>query len=280
MTTSLYNLKVDILNHTSNLDTNNNEVIPTLSYKAIKKSILLLQSWVNHLPPLYGVSEADIADIMPLLLFIEATIYQIDENNEIHEDITKHSSVLRNVLNQLKLLDDAVETLIQQGLTYYDLETQFCLGKIPTPDDIDSVCLGKSFDYGLLSRLFFKLTGQPDHQQEILQVSRLAEQIIEIRSDLKSYNEDIERNVMNIYRMFVRLYSSEAPQKLQIYLENLHSQLQGKLKLLEQNRPDMAEKFISIWNNIFPEDRPLPEIPQPILEEGNLVGRVTTAYTN
>ncbi|MEH1884107.1 hypothetical protein [Nostoc sp.] len=271
MTSTVFKLKIDILDHPYDTLKNHEDVIPNLSYKAIKKSLPLLQSWINYLLPLYDVVEADITEIMPLLLFVEATIYQIDEDNEIHEDITKHSLVLRNVLTQLNLLDDAVETLIQQGLTYYDLETQFCLGKMPTQENIDSVCLGKPFDYGILSRLFFKLTGQPDHQQEILKVCRVAEQIVEIRSDLKSYNEDIERNVMNIYRMFVRLYGLEASQKLQRYLENLNSQLQHQLKLLEQTRPDMAKKFIMLWRNLFPEDRPIPEVPAPIFEDGNLV---------
>ncbi|OYE03395.1 hypothetical protein CDG79_18660 [Nostoc sp. 'Peltigera membranacea cyanobiont' 232] len=71
--------------------------------------------------------------------------------------------------------------------------------------------------------------------------------------------------------MFVRLYGLEASQKLQRYLENLNSQLQHQLKLLEQTRPDMAKKFIMIWRNLFPEDRPIPEVSAPILEDGNLV---------
>ncbi|MDZ8138073.1 MAG: hypothetical protein RM049_22665 [Nostoc sp. DedQUE04] len=277
MTPFVFKLQVDILNHPYKIDIKNNEVIPTLSYKAIKKAIQLLQPWVNHLLKLYGVSEADIADIMPLLLFVEATIYQIDEDNEIHEDINKNISVLRNVLTQLNLFDDALETRLQQGLTYYDLETQFCSGKIPTQENIDFVCIGKPFDFGILHRLFFKLTSHPD--EEMLGIYPITDQIGEIISDLKSYKEDIERNVMNIYRMFVRLYGSEAPQQLQQYLEKLNSQLQYQLKFLKQTRPDMAGKFIIYWNNIFPGDCPIPEIPAPILEEGNLVAGSTAAYT-
>ncbi|WP_445627531.1 hypothetical protein [Nostoc sp. DSM 114167] len=277
MIPSIFKLKIDILNEPYNSVTNNNQVIPTLSYKAIQKSVKLLQSWGNYLLPIYNVSEADIADIMPLLLFVESIIYQIDEDNEIHEDINKNVSVLRNVLTQLNLFDDALETRLQQGLTYYSLETQFCSGKIPTQADIDSVCIGKAFDYYILTRLFFKLTSQSD--EEMLGIYRIAEQIAEIGCDLKSYKEDIERNVMNIYRMFVRLYGSEAPQQLQQYLEKLNSQLQDQLKLLEQTRPDMARKFIRLWNNIFPEDCPIPEIPAPILEEGNLVAGSIAAYT-
>jgi hypothetical protein len=256
-------------------------LIPSISYWSLQKSITNLQGITGFYFPLIGLSEADFPQIMPLLIFIEATIYQFDEEYERHvnepEFISKHVSNLRNVLIQLNLFDDKIENeLFTNGLTYYHIEQRFCSGVIPTQEDIEKSSLFKCYDFGILQRILLKLTNQP-YDEEFLQTCRLSDQICKISCDLKDYEEDISRNVINTYRMFVRLYGSEAPQHLRRYLESLNSKLQHRLKLLEQTRPELAKKFIELWNadlkfeqmwNAETEEFAVPEIPEPILEEG------------
>ncbi|MBD2016614.1 hypothetical protein H6F96_21920 [Microcoleus sp. FACHB-53] len=289
MTYSLFKNNTDVvINHVQHLKkavTSHDQLIPTISYWAIQKSITNLQAITRFYFPLLGLSEADFPQFIPLLIFVEATIYQIDEEYENHIDepkfISKHISVLRNILTQLNLFDETLETELQQGLTYYRLEQKFCSGAIPTEEDINLASLFKCFDFGVLQRLLYKLTAQP-YDEEILEISRLSDQICKVAADLEDYKEDIRRNVINTYRMFVRLYGSEAPQHLRHYLESLNSKLQHRLKLLEQTRPELAKKFIELWNadlklekmwNAETEDFAVPEIPEPILEEGTLVSR-------
>ena len=282
MTYSMFKNNADVVtNHLQYIETaltSDDQLIPTASYWAIQKSITNLQAITRFYFPLVGVSEAEFPRFMPLLIFVEATIYQIDEEYENHIDnpqfLSKHISVLRNVLTQLNLFDDKLENELQEGLTYYRLEQHFCSGAIITQEDIELASLFKCFDFGVLQRLLFKLTEQP-YDEEILQISRISDQICKICMDLEDYEKDIRRNVINTYRMFVRLYGSEAPQHLRHYLEALNSKLQHRLEMLEQTKPDMAKKFIELWNadlkfiglwNAETEKFAVPEIPEPILE--------------
>lgn len=289
MTYSIFKNNTDVVtNHIQHIKTavtSDEQLIPTVSYWAIQKSITNLQAITRFYFPLLGLSEADLPRFMPILIFVEATIYQIDEEYENHIDnpqfISKHILVLKNVLTQLNLFDDKVENELQEGLTYYRLEQQFCSGAIITQEDIDHASLFKCFDLGLLHRLLFKLTDLP-YDEEILQISRISDQICKICMDLEDYQKDIRRNVINTYRMFVCLHGSAAPEQLRLYFESLNSKLRHRLECLEQTKPNLAKKFIELWNadlklmglwNAKTEDFAVPEIPNPILEEVTTVSQ-------
>ncbi|MGB7709600.1 MAG: hypothetical protein WBL95_08675 [Microcoleus sp.] len=284
MTYSIFNNNSDVVtNHLQQIQaalTSDDQLIPTMSYWSLQKSITNLQGLTQFYFPLQDLSESDFPRLMPLLVFVEATIYQIDEEYENHIDdpqfISKHTSVLRNVLTQLNLFDEKIENELQEGLVYYNLEQKFCSGGVITQQDIDLASLFKCFDFGVLQRLLFKCTKQ-SYDEDFLNTCRLSDQICKIWMDLQDYEKDISRNVINTYRMFVRLYKAEAPQRLHCYMEDLNSNLQARLKVLEQTKPETFKKFIELWKvdlrlmemwNIETEEFILPEIPTPILEEG------------
>lgn len=270
---SIFKDNIDaVKNHQQNIEmlvTTNNQLIPTISYWAIQKSISNLHAITQFYFPLQDIPEADFLRFMPLLVFVEATIYQIDEEyeNNINNPnfISKHISVLKNVLTELNLFDNKLENELQEGLSYYHLEQQFCSGATITHKNIDNASLFKCFDIGILHRLLFKLTNQT-YNEELLEISRMSDQICKIHTDLEDYKKDVERNVINTYRMFVRLYGSDAAQQLRHYLETLNYNLEHRLQLLKKTKPDMAKKFIKLYNAEL-ENFPAPEIPEPILEE-------------
>lgn len=291
MTYSIFNNNPDVVtNHLQEIETavtSDVQLIPTISYWALQKSITNLQGLTLLYFPLQGLSEADFPRFMPILIFIEATIYQIDEEyeNHIHDPnfISKHISVFRNVLTQLNLFDDKLENELQEGLTYYRLEQQFCSGSVITEKEIDLASRFKCFDFGILHRILFKLTNQP-YDEEILEISRMSDHICKICTDLEDYKKDVSRNVINTYRMFVSLYSAEAPQQLQRYIEGLNTKLQHRIQLLEKTRPDVAKKFVEIrntslthfmtmWDAELLDGLLCPKIPEPILEKGTTVSQ-------
>lgn len=290
MTYSIFKNDTDLVNnHLESIKTvcvTDEMLIPTTSYWSLQKSITNLQGLIRFYFPLVGLAEVDFPQVMPLLIFTEATIYQFDEEYERHvndsEFISEHVLTLRDVLIQLNLFDDKIETeLFTNGLTYYRLEQQFCSGVILTQEDIEKASVFKCFDFGILQQILLKLTDKP-YDEEFLQTCRLSDQICKISCDLRDYKEDISRNVINTYRIFVRLYGAEAPQRLHRYMEDLNSQLQERLKFLEQTQPELAKKFIELWNadlklmemwNAETEEFAVPEIPDPILEEGTTVSQ-------
>lgn len=289
MTYSIFNNNPDVASHhlqkMQTAVTSDEQFIPTISYWSLQKSLRNLQDLTRFYFPLQGLSETDLPLFMPLLIFVEATIYQIDEEYENHihtpQFISKHTSILQKVLSQLNLFDENIENELKEGLTYYKLEQNFCSGEMITETDIERASLYKCFDFGILQRLLFKLTERP-YDEKFLHLCRLSDKICKIWADLQDYQKDINRNVINTYRMFVRLYNAEAPQRLHRYMEDLNSQLQERLKLLEQTQPELAKKFIELWKadlklmkmwNSETEKFAVPEIPEPIIEEGTTFSR-------
>lgn len=65
-----------------NVKTPISQLTPTISYKAIDKSIKATQNITNFFFPLLSISENIYPQLMPILVFVEATIYQIDEEYE------------------------------------------------------------------------------------------------------------------------------------------------------------------------------------------------------
>lgn len=261
--------------------TSNDQLIPTISYWSLQKSISNLQALTLLYFPLHGLFEADFIKFMPLFIFIEATIYQIDEEYENNIDNPQfrspHTSVLQNVLTQLNLFDQEIENELNQGLTYYSLEQKFCSGSIPTEETIYNASLYKCFDFGILQRILLKLIGEP-YDEEFLSICQTSAQISKICTDIEDYRRDINRNVINTYRMFVRLYGTEAPQQLLRFINELNTNLQQKIGAFQKKNSELAQHFVELRKKILEDLRPissntdpidgliLPEIPEPILE--------------
>ncbi len=253
---------------TSNKIATNDYLVPTISYRALEKTARTFEAIVQFYFPLHGLSTTDFLRFMPVLTFAEGAIYQIDEEYEAHVDdpnfVSQHLPVLRNVLTQLDLFDDALETELQRGLTYYRLEQQLCSGAAVTEEEIALANRFKCFDCRFLNRLLFKLTEQP-YDEELLDLFWLGEQITDVEDDIMQYSEDVQRNVYNTYRMFVRLYGTAAPQHIQRYLEGLQAEAQRRLELLEQTKPILAETMFELWDS-YRGFNAAPAIPEPILE--------------
>ncbi|WP_254564072.1 hypothetical protein [Oscillatoria sp. HE19RPO] len=261
--------------------TSNDQLIPTISYWSLQKSISNLQALPLFYFPLHGLSEVDFTKFMPLFIFIEATIYQIDEEYENNIDnpqfISQHISVLQNVLTQLNLFDEKIDNELKEGLIYYSLEQKFCSGLIPTEESIYNASLYKCFDFGILQRILLKLIREP-YNEEFLSICQTSVQISKICTDIEDYHRDINRNVINTYRMFVRLYGTAAPHQLLRFINELNTNLQQKIGAFQKNNPNLAQHFVELRKKILEDFRPissntdpidgliLPEIPEPILE--------------
>jgi hypothetical protein len=259
----------DTLKVFSNSDSTEVKLTPTVSYYALIRSIENVQSAVLFYCQLYDISSEAISRYTPLLIFVEATIYQIDEENEANvydsEFLSAHVHTLKSVLMELYLLDESLAMEIQNGLTYYNLERHFCSGGTITRKDIDTASLFKCFDFGILQRLILKIFEQP-YDESFLGVCRLSDQILKIHCDLEDYDKDVKRNVINAYRMFCRLYGDAAPQEIHAYLQTLNRELEVKLAELRELDSSTAKKFNDLWM-LELEKYPCPEIPYAILEK-------------
>jgi hypothetical protein len=243
-------------------------LVPTISYWALTKAVRVLTDIVSYYFPLHGLSHADLPRFAPVFTFAESTLYQIDEEYETHIDdphfTSRYMVVLRNVLTQLHLYDEALDAELQGGLTYWRLEQQLCSGKPFTEADIVQANRFRCCDYRFLHRLLHRLLSKP-YNEELFDLCWLIEQMGEVEEDLLQYQDDLRRNVYNTYRLFVRLYGQAAPQHLQRYRNALEDETQQRLVRLSETQPALAatvEHLYTTGRTLYP----VPDIPVPILD--------------
>ena len=243
-------------------------LVPALSYTALRKALRAINIFIDLFHPFYNLSTSENEETITKLLFLEAAIYQSDEENEencSNFNVVPESMIAaRDVFNQLGLWDEEFETLLQKGISYWQLERQFCSGVDCIESKLREAMINKSFDIWMLHHLLVKLIG-PTPCTELSNLLLTEHQFGEILDDLEDYNKDVNCNTFNSYRVFIYLYAEDAPYRLRQHLDSLEKTIEQQVQKLEQTRPDLAQKYleqIEAWN----QKHPIPAIPQPIWE--------------
>ncbi|XP_024372032.1 uncharacterized protein [Physcomitrium patens] len=196
---------------------------------------------------------------LPLLVFVESYIYQLDEQNEdqlcfsaLTGDSKPSCEVssefasglgkdpfagLRVVLQEHDLLTKRIEDELMNGLHYWHLEHILCTAisakeEVKADDVVEALRL-KSFDYRVLNLLMYGLRNEPVNEAhfEFLSISEL---LVEMADDLYDYEADIGKNSFNVLRMFLYIFGpSEAPTMLADFIGRSEDKYQILLTELE-----------------------------------------------
>lgn len=239
---------------------------PTVSPHAIAKTASTLQGLVEVYFPMYGLKPAEFFTYFPVLVYTEALIYQIDEENEsnIYTEnfMSSHWEELFDFLEYKELLDKEIKEECAKGLRYYELERKMCSGKTFTFEELVEAHTGKAFDYRVLHRLLYKLRKQP-YDETMLKAFALGEMMADVEEDIGQYEEETARNVFNVYRMFAKLYREEAPKKIKEYLDNLTKQVYQTVAQAPRKYRLKFKLALKLYRALIPA----PKIPQPILND-------------
>ncbi|KAG2437905.1 hypothetical protein HXX76_005521 [Chlamydomonas incerta] len=216
----------------------------TISFKALQRARQTLEDFSKTYFFYVGLKlPDDLLKYLDVLVWVEATIYQLDEDNE---QLTGHGGqsteaasagldCIQAVLQRERLLDDRLRHELSQGLTYWTLEQRLCAALLaaPRPLQVPAAQLtselvlechsAKSFDYRVLCLLLFRLSGRA-YDDGLLAFLRLDEMLVDISDDLCDYEDDVVANSFNIFRCYIHLYGREAEMKLVERIGALESQ--------------------------------------------------------
>ncbi|KAL1569652.1 hypothetical protein AAHA92_01106 [Salvia divinorum] len=202
---------------------------------------------------------------LPILLFTESYIYQLDDLNEklvqipVGEDPTPAGSEddlpnpcansvhafkknpfqpLFSVLERYGLLSERIQEELKYGEEYWHLERKLCCAvarnKEISIEDVTRAIHLKSFDYRVLNLLLYQLRGEKvkELHMEFLSVSEL---LVEVSDDLFDYENDVAENSFNILRMFVNCYgASAAPIMLAKFISEAEEKYDRLFKALDE----------------------------------------------
>lgn len=259
---------------------------PTISYQALYRANNTISDFARMYLPLLGLKyPEDFVKHLDVLVFVECTIYQLDEENEQtvkrgNAPLDMHlplMDTLLDVLEHLKLLDERVLSELTSGINYWRLERKLCSamallpawqGGMPAAVDVAEVMAAheaKSFDYRVLHLLLHRLAGRADYDESVLAFFRLDEMLVDIGDDLTDYEDDVEANSFNIYRCFVHLHGPGAALALAKRIGELEAAHAAALQRLPAA---VREHYLSRQTEAYEE--PGAEkwcFPSPILDE-------------
>ncbi|KAK9839710.1 hypothetical protein WJX81_007737 [Elliptochloris bilobata] len=227
------------------------DLVPTISYMALRRARTTIEDFVQSYFSYHDLRvPEDFFRLLDIMIFVEGTIYAMDEENERlaaegkveATHVLQGERVLLRVLRRRRLLTPQLEAQLRQGKEYWRMERELCAAMLQHPggrctafqlDDVHVCSSGKSFDYRVLNLLLYALRRRnPD--QQLLEFLAVDEALVDIGDDLVDYEDDVLKNSFNIYRGYVHLFAEEAQLKL---VERI-SHLEARHRALLRNLPE------------------------------------------
>lgn len=245
------------------------ESTPTVSERALERCVDTLADFMRGYLPLHGLQSQQWR-LLPVLLWVEGTIYTLDEyNEEAIQDLTKPECdetplwrTLRSTLAHLNLLDARVEQELSEGSRYWRLERALCRGgkKPVRAGQVERCASGKSFDYRLLHAITLAACGMRA-EPELLDMMRQYEALIEARDDISDYADDVERNSFNVLHMLSQVHgASKARAEMLARVHKIETRYRQLLARVAPHYRERHEAYVRrekggvwLWESIIPE---------------------------
>jgi hypothetical protein len=251
--------------------------IPCISYHGMSRSAKIMRRMTTHYFPMYGLSAHDFFDYYPLLGFVEALVYQIDEETEALQQnslLSKNLSVIQappwhsklqsilSLLEELNITHIAIQKYVDELREYWDLETKLMIADIVTHTDVIWAVELRHSDIRVLHTILVLMLGKP-YRREVFDLLWPLEAWVNLNADVKQYEKDQAAGHYNTYRIFVKLYGKEAPDYMRAEIERYDNLFQERLKQFPADEQEIYSQFRFRYRQTHFNST----IPEPILED-------------
>lgn len=240
-----------------------------LSPLALKKAGQVVSEIMDYYAPLHDMTTHEWTELAPILLALEAFIYQIDDLVEtqvvdMQELGERALGVWQDYLSMHGLADERIQLETSMSLAYWHMEAAMLRGAHLDEHDLRSILYWKSYDYRLLHLVMFRFIGQA-YDELLLELCRTTQNGLEIDDDIDDYAKDIASGDLNLLALAVRCYGEEGP----AHLQNTRDQLNASKKKLEAELARLKPDKHAIWTCVASQlaaDWPSPAMPNPVLD--------------
>ncbi len=187
-----------------------------------------------------GFTQVEVRTVYPALLHVEALVYRGDLAYEESQKqgssapSTAWKSGIEEILDSFGMHDDGLWDELEELDRYFRDESRIVL-RLPQMTEalILETCYRRSSDMRLLVRLAHELTQRPGAEGYI-RCSRPS-LVLEIWSDLLSYEKDVAEDSFNTLRVFGWVYGKDrAGERLKDWMESLHNDCVAELARAER----------------------------------------------
>lgn len=247
-----------------------------VSYQSMRRSSRILREFVLYYFPLYNLSYQDFFQFYPILGFVEALVYETDE--ELEELQTtgypkiKNSpweskqEIILSILENVNIKNPKVDFYLKEIGNYCELETYLLASSCIEHSAVIKAAELRSSDYRVLHSILAQMLNLSYGEEELSEKLTLMwplEVLNDLEDDLMSYSDDVAVKHYNSYRMFVKLYGEKAPFYLKRELDYYESLFHKQIAVLSELK---REPFTQAWN-AYRLDHPVPVIPNPLFED-------------
>ena len=205
----------------------------TISARSLAKARGTVEDLARSYFPVFGLPVDDVLCFADSVYFVAASLYEIDELNEVGAPAAAARAALEAFLRGRGLLCDKVRAALARGDAYWRLERDLVAAWRRTTDgggdDEDALLEAatrassmKSFDYETLSLVVLGLSGKAS-EPRLLAFLNACFQLVEVEDDLRDYVKDVKADTFNVYRAFVRRHGADAPSRLRTWIAGLEA---------------------------------------------------------
>lgn len=244
---------------------------PYISYWGMHKSARILDLIISLYFPLYELSYKDFFAYYPVLGFVGALVYEIDETvetlqkqelfSEVETSWNQKHKIIIDVLKARNLYHPLIEQEFKNLGKYFELESQLLSHEAVAYADIIQATELRTSDIRALHGILVQVANKT-YAQNTFDVMWPLELLIDVHDDIADYKDDVDKNNYNTYRMFVKLYGKKAPDYLKKELARYESLFAKRLDNLSRKE---QKRFIKLVSELEKDNSDKP-IPEPILE--------------
>ena len=232
---------------------------PLISYHNLQKASKGIKILLSEYFPIYKLSADDLCSYYPAINFITALVYQTDVEVESaqldgsyfsrQDPWTSKQETILSLLREIHIEHPKIQEYLEEMGEYFRLESKLMLSEKITHTDLIRANELRSADIRTVHCTLLQLLGLP-YKQEVFDLHFPREVICEIGEDILEYQDDVKTKHFNTYKMFERLYGTEAPHYLKAEIERYQNLFQESLK---QFSPDEQKIHWDIWDNCWKE---------------------------
>lgn len=247
-----------------------------ISCHSMRRSSRVLREFVLYYFPLYNLSYEEFFQLYPLLGFVEALVYETDEEVEELQGTCypkikispweSKQEIILSILEEVNIKTKRIDFYLKELGNYFELETQLLAASCVEHSAIINAAELRSSDYRVLHSILAQMLNLSYGEEELSENLTLMwplEVLNDLEDDLMSYSDDVAVKHYNSYRMFVKLYGEKAPFYLKRELDYYESLFHKQIAVLSELK---REPFTQAWN-AYRLDHPVPVIPNPLFED-------------
>jgi len=199
--------------------------VPVLSLHGLERARTTVEDFCKSYLPLHGVLLEAAFLHLDVIVYVSASLYELDEANEAYcseEGASEEETsarlqagveLLGAALSERGMLGERVSSELANGTEYWRLERRLCrqlrAGQRLEEAEVMKAHTHKSFDYRVLHLLLYQRLGRAE-DGALMSFLAVDERLVDIGDDLTDYEDDVFGNTFNIWRCLITLARQDA----------------------------------------------------------------------